>query len=242
MLLSRATFRSSSFIWTHKSSLIIVSREEEEKERLSLLLKIIRDLAGNSIIDKRMAAYPTSNTLSSTSSLSYHHLFSHGVASGSGTTTGLPHHPTDTSLISELPNHPALFDSNSDLSFCQATNYFDVAIPSSSSHHYHHHSHPADPLVRHFFNYRQNDPNNATGNYYSNFDYSAAVDTQSNPYVSYPPIGASGLATAQQEVPQQQQQQNIYPWMRRIHHGCGKNFLFTFEDQCFTSEMILMGH
>nr|ACI90351.1 Hox-5d [Philodina roseola] len=197
-----------------------------------------------------MASYPTSNTLSSASSLSYHHLFSHGVTSGTGTTTSITNHPTDTSLINELPNHHAFFDPNGDLSFCQSTNYFDVSIPSSSHHyHPHHHPHhPADPLVRHFFNYRQNDSNNSTGNYYSNFDYSSTVDSQSNAYVSYPPIVSTSIGTGttttsnQQEVPQQQQQhqQNIYPWMRRIHHGCERRKTYVDKDMQMRARSIMM--
>lgn len=154
-----------------------------------------------------MSVYPTSNQLSSTSSLSSHHHHHHlfppnGTSNENGFLTD----------FSSIPSHPS-----NEFGFPSNGNYFDVSIPSSASSHPH-----ADPLVRHFFNYRQNESNNSTGNYYSNFDYSTTEN-----YSSYPsshPIGpAPSVSTT---LPAgQQQPQNIYPWMRRIHHGCGKNFV-----------------
>ena len=182
-----------------------------------------------------MTAFPTPNTLSSASSLSYHHLLSNGIQPNQNTSPANVN-GSETSIVNDI--HPnGLFDGNTDFSFClpssQQGNFFDVSMPSSHCHN--------DPLVRHFFNYRQTDSSHP-GNYYSNpstgsfvnaFDYpyptaasDAAVPNQPPPHLQHP-LAASymgypqpGQQTQQQ---QQQQQQNIYPWMRRIHHGCGKS-------------------
>ena len=174
-------------------------------------IKIIRKLNYRRTND-RMAAFPSSNTLSSASSLSYHHLFSHG-----NNTSTANNHPSNTSLINDIPSN-SFFDPNTDLSFCQPTSYFDVPIPSSSSSSHHH----ADPFVRHLFNYRQTDPNNQTGNYYSNTSTGSFVNA-----FDYPPPPSTGIETPPQNLPyHHQQQQNIYPWMRRIHHGCGEYLVY----------------
>ena len=251
-----------------------------------------------------------SNTLSTTSSLSYHHLLSTSNGSNnnnhnSTNSTSSEENLTQTNPIHDINiNHT--FDGNTsylnnpDFSLCltgnQQTNPFDVVVStgaatSPSSSHFN-----SDPLVRHFFNYRQND-GNLSGNYYSNmstgafvnaFDYSytnltptgltsdAAVPSHpfstsnsvhshpqfvnSYPTYSHPqqqllkPVETFALPppphTQQQAHPQQQQQQqqhpqqqmthsnqqqNIYPWMRRIHNTCGEFFcsLFIFSHQYF---------
>ena len=205
-----------------------------------------------------MAAFPTPNTLSSASSLSYHHLLSNGTQPSHHTSpTNI--NGSETSIVNDI--HPnGLFEGNTDFSFClpssQQGSFFDVSMPSSHCH--------TDPLVRHFFNYRQTDSNHS-GNYYSNpstgsfvnaFDYAyptaatvasdAAVPNQPPP--PHHPLAASYMGypqqqQVQQQQQQQQQQQNIYPWMRRIHHGCGESrtrsmlrnssvVLFIFKHQC----------
>ncbi len=228
-------------------------------------------------------AAAAANTLSTTSSLSYHHLLttsngSNNNNNNSSNSTSSDENITQGNTINDV-NLNNTFDTNSaylnntDFSLClssnQQANPFDVVVSSSSSpSHFNN-----DPLVRHFFNYRQNDVN-LTGNYYSNMSTGSFVNAFDYPYTNMtPPTISTGLGTdaavpnhafsstltsnnppqhhhhhshsfvnsympyphPQQQllkptdsfsVPQQQQQanqqQNIYPWMRRIHNNCGK--------------------
>jgi hypothetical protein len=231
------------------------------------------------------------NTLSTTSSLSYHHLLSTSNGSNNNNNNNSSNSTSSDENITTINdvNINNAFDTNTsylnnaDFSLClstnQQTNPFDVVVSTSTSPpHFNN-----DPLVRHLFNYRQNDPN-FTGNYYSNmstgsfvnaFDYSytnmaptglasdAAVPnhgftstlTSNNPqqhhphphpsfvnsYIPYPHPQQQLLKQAdsfsvpiqQQQQHQVNQQQNIYPWMRRIHNNCGKffNVLLKFEEK-----------
>ena len=235
-------------------------------------------------------AAATANTLSTTSSLSYHHLLttsngsnnnnnnnsSHSTSSDENLTQGTT--INDVNLTNAFDANPSYLN-NTDFSLClsanQQPNPFDVVVSSSTSPS---HFNAADPLVRHFFNYRQNDVN-LTGNYYSNMSTGSFVNAFDYPYTNMTPTTIStGLGTdaavpnhafastlasnnpqqhhhhhphsfvnsymsyphPQQQilkptdsfpVPQQQQQsnqqQNIYPWMRRIHNNCGKNEFLT---------------
>jgi hypothetical protein len=147
-----------------------------------------------------MAAFPTSTTLPSASSLSYHHLFSHGAnhhhhhhhhhqeqqqqqqqqQQHPTSSTTLNSNADDASIINDIQVN-GLLESTADFPFSlpssQPSTLFDVSIPSSHCHN--------DPLVRHLFSYRPTDSNHA-GNYYSNtstgsfvnaFDYSYATTT-----------------------------------------------------------------
>ena len=224
-----------------------------------------------------------SNTLSTTSSLSYHHLLS--TANGSNNnnnntnnnsnSTSSEENLTQGTNINDV-NINNSFDTNTsylnntDFSLCltsnQVANPFDVVVASSTSpSHFNN-----DQLVRHFFNYRQNDSNLA-GNYYSNMSTGSFVNAFDYPYTNMAPttsLGSDAVAPnhaftsnnlqqhhphphafvnsyipyphpqqqllkqtdsfsvpLQQQQQQQQhanQQQNIYPWMRRIHNSCGK--------------------
>jgi hypothetical protein len=228
-----------------------------------------------------VAAAP-SNTLSTTSSLSYHHLLSTSNGSNNNNNNNNNNNSNSTSSEENLTQITTINDvnmnnafdtntsylNNSDFSLClssnQPTNPYDVVVSTSTSpSHFNN-----DPLVRHFFNYRQND-SNLTGNYYPNmstgsfvnaFDYpypnmtptglvsDAAVPNHgfpstltsnipqhhhphsfANSYLSYPHPQQQLLKqtdTFSVPIPQQQQQanqqQSIYPWMRRIHNSCGK--------------------
>jgi len=231
------------------------------------------------------------NTSSTTSSLSYHHLLSTSNGSNnnnnnnSSNSTSSDENLTQVTTINDV-NINNSFDTNTsylnntDFSLClsanQQANPFDVAVSASTS--------PSnfnnDSLVRHFFNYRQND-SNLTGNYYPNMSAGSFVNAFDYPYTNMTPTTiATGLGSdaavpnhgfpstltsnnpqqhyphhhsfvnsymsyshPQQQllkqpdsfsvpIPQQQQhqqhhqanqQQNIYPWMRRIHNNCGKN-------------------
>lgn len=231
-----------------------------------------------------------SNTLSTTSSLSYHHLLSTSNGSNnnnhnSTNSTSSEENLTQTNPIHDINiNHT--FDGNTsylnnpDFSLCltanQQTNPFDVVVSQATSpSHFNN-----DPLVRHFFNYRQND-GNLPGNYYANMSTGAFVNAFDYSYTNLTPTGLTSDTTIsnhpfstsnsvhshpqfvngypayshpqqqllkpvetfsippsqqvqqqqqqqqaqQQHLPQQSithtsQQQNIYPWMRRIHSTC----------------------
>lgn len=233
-----------------------------------------------------------SNTLSTTSSLSYHHLLSTSNGSNnnnhnSTNSTSSEENLTQTNPIHDINiNHT--FDGNTsylnnpDFSLCltanQQTNPFDVVVSQATSpSHFNN-----DPLVRHFFNYRQND-GNLPGNYYANMSTGAFVNAFDYSYTNLTPTGLTSDTTIsnhpfstsnsvhshpqfvngypayshpqqqllkpvetfsippsqqvqqqqqqqqaqQQHLPQQSithtsQQQNIYPWMRRIHSTCGE--------------------
>ncbi|CAF1009315.1 unnamed protein product [Adineta steineri] len=228
------------------------------------------------------------NALSTASSLSYHHLLSTSNGSNnnnnnhnSSNSTSSEENITPVNTIHDI-NINNSFDTNTtylnntDFTLCLSSNPqttpFDTVIATSTS--------PSpfnnDPLVRHFFNYRQND-SNLNGNYYSNmstgsfvnaFDYSYANMTPTglgsdpsmhnhaftstltsnnssqhhphhphsfvNSYITYPhpqqqilkqqtDSFSVPIQQQQQQHHQQQQinqQQNIYPWMRRIHNSC----------------------
>ena len=128
-----------------------------------------------------MAAFPAANTLSTASSLSYHHLLSNGTnrPHQNSNSTSPNENAVDASIIlNEIP--PAsLYDAQhtADLSFCLPSssgapqpNFFDVPIPTPHGNN--------DPLVRHFFNHhhRPNDAN-PTGTYYSNMSTGPFVNT-----------------------------------------------------------------
>jgi hypothetical protein len=230
-----------------------------------------------------------SNALSTTSSLSYHHLLL--TANGSNNNNNNTNNSNSTSSDENITQGTTIndvnvnnsFDTNTsylnnpDFSLCltsnQPTNPFDVVAASSASpSHFNN-----DQLVRHFFNYRQNDSNLA-GNYYSNMSTGSFVNAFDYPYTNMAPttglssdaaVPNHGFASAltsnnpqqhhphsfvnsylpyphpQQQllkqndsfsVPMQQQQQhtnqqqNVYPWMRRIHNSCGKfDVLFKFQ-------------
>ena len=194
-----------------------------------------------------MAAFPAANTLSTASSLSYHHLLSNGTNrthQNSNSSTSPNESAVDASIINEIPT-ASLYDAQhtADLSFCLPSSgapqpsFFDVPIPASHGNN--------DPLVRHFFNHHRPHDANPTGNYYSNMSTGPFVNSFEYSY----PNTAPGSLVADAAVPnhsfgstlqhahqhqafahpymsypapsQQQQQQNIYPWMRRLHHGCG---------------------
>jgi hypothetical protein len=242
-------------------------------------------------------AAAAANTLSTTSSLSYHHLLTTSNGSNNNNNNNSSHSTSSDENITQGTtindvNLTNTFDTNSpylnnaDFSLClsanQQPNPFDVVVSSSTSpSHFN-----ADPLVRHFFNYRQNDVN-LTGNYYSNMSTGPFVNAFDYPYTNMTPTTIStGLGTdasvpnhafasalssnnppqhhhhhshsfansymsyphPQQQilkptdsfsVPQQQQQsnqqQNIYPWMRRIHNNCGKNEILTDREMKFNS-------
>ena len=148
-----------------------------------------------------MAAFPAANTLSTASSLSYHHLLSNGTnrPHQNSNSTSPNENVVDASIIiNEIP--PAsLYDAQhtTDLSFCLPSssgapqpNFFDVPIPTSHGNN--------DPLVRHFFNHhhRPNDAN-TTGNYYSNMSTGPFVNTFEYSY----PNTASASLVADAAVP-----------------------------------------
>ena len=147
------------------------------------------------------AASVAANTLSTTSSLSYHHLLPTSNASNNNHHHHQQQHSNNSasseenlvqgSTINDV-NLSHTFDTNSsylantDFSLClsanQQVNPFDVVVSSSTS--------PSpfnsDPLVRHFFNYRQNEPN-LTGNYYSNVSTGSFVNAFDYPYTNMTP-------------------------------------------------------
>ena len=212
--------------------------------------------------------------------LSYHHLHSTLNTSHNQNSNSSPLSDERLSQANEANGNQSFdthvsYENNTDYSLCapshQSGNPFDVAAstPSSSSSHYN-----QDPIVRHFFHYRQNE-SNFTGNYYSNistgsfvnaFDYSysniAPAPSSNHPpdasvaHHSFPPPfpphhhhhhhpfvhsylpyqqpaqpslkQADSFAIPVQLQQQQQhhqpanQQQSIYPWMRRIHNHTGE--------------------
>lgn len=148
------------------------------------------------------------NTLSTTSSLSYHHLLPTSNASNnhhnhhhhSSNSTSSEENLVQGTTINDINlNHTfdgsASYLTNSDFSLClsgnQQVNPFDVVVSSSTS--------PSpfnsDPLVRHFFNYRQNETN-LTGNYYSNVSTGSFVNAFDYPYANMTPttLGAESAA------------------------------------------------
>ncbi|CAF4737560.1 unnamed protein product, partial [Rotaria socialis] len=118
-----------------------------------------------------------SNVLSTPSSLGYHHLFSTSNSSNNNNNNNNSSNSTSsdentiqgtttTTINNSFDTNPSYIN-NADFPLClssnQQANPFDVAgSVSTSPSHFNH-----DPLVRHFLNYRQNDPNLA-GNYYTN--------------------------------------------------------------------------
>lgn len=145
------------------------------------------------------AASVAGNTLSTTSSLSYHHLLPTSNASNNNHNH---HHHSNNSTSSEENlgqgttindlnlNHPfdgsASYLTNTDFSLClsanQQVNPFDVVVSSSASPS----AFNSDPLVRHFFNYRQNEAN-LTGNYYSNVSTGSFANAFDYPYANMAP-------------------------------------------------------
>lgn len=126
---------------------------------------------------------------------------------------------------------------------------FDVVLASGSVSSSHFNS---DPLVRHFFHYRSNETH-LTSNYYSSiaphFDYPYPNETSiSHSYIpSYPSESFSSVAPAPVPPPvapppppppsssvSTTHEQNIYPWMRRMHNHCqtGKDHSFVFLFHC----------
>jgi len=236
------------------------------------------------------AAAAVANALSTASSLSYHHLLS--TSNGSINNNNNNHNNSnstssddnitpvntinDVNINNSFDTNPSYLN-NTDFSLClssnQQTTPFDNVVTTSTSPS----SFNNDPLVRHFFNYRQNDsnlngsyyPNMSTGSFVNAFDYSytnmtptaittglgsdAAVPNHGfpstlasnnpqqhhphsfvNSYISYPHPQQQLLKQAdsfsvpiqqQQQQHQANQQQNIYPWMRRIHNSCGKFYV-----------------
>ena len=225
------------------------------------------------------AAAAVANALSTASSLSYHHLLttSNGSNNNNSNSTSSDDNITPINTINDV-NINNSFDTNTsylnnaDFSLCLSSNQqpvaFDTGVVTSTSPS----SFNNDPLVRHFFNYRQNDsnlngnyyPNMSTGSFVNAFDYSYTNMTPTtgltsdpslhnhgfnstltsnnlqqhhshpfvNSYISYPHPQQQLLKQTdsfsvpiqhqQQHHQQANQQQNIYPWMRRIHNSCGK--------------------
>jgi len=239
------------------------------------------------------AAAAVANALSTASSLSYHHLLS--TSNGSINNNNNNHNNSnstssddnitpvntinDVNINNSFDTNPSYLN-NTDFSLClssnQQTTPFDNVVTTSTSPS----SFNNDPLVRHFFNYRQNDsnlngsyyPNMSTGSFVNAFDYSYTNMTPAtglgsdssghnhgfpstnnpqhhhhphafaNSYIPYPhPQQQMLKPTDSFSVPiqQQHQQQNIYPWMRRIHNSCGKIFCliknFHLRDMKFNS-------
>lgn len=224
-----------------------------------------------------------------TSSLSYHHLLStsngsnnnnHNSSNSTSSDENLSTTINDVNINNTFDTTNTSYLNNTDFSLClssnQQVNPFDVVVSTSTSpSHFNN-----DQLVRHFFNYRQNETN-LTGNYYPNMSTGSFVNAFDYPYTNMTPTAGIGSDTTipnhaftptltsnnlqqhhshphsfvnsymsyphpQQQLlkqtdsfsvpipPQQQthqtnhQQQNIYPWMRRIHNNCGKSSLFLF--------------
>jgi hypothetical protein len=177
-----------------------------------------------------MATFPATATAASntSSSMGYHHLLAASNGNHDNSNSTSPNENiVQTSIITDTNTHTS-FDTNTDFSFylpsTQQTNLFDAAIPSSTS--------PSnfnnDPVVRHFFNYRQTD-SNYNGNYYPNaYDYPYANITSSTPHfgtdAAVPNHGFTSVSNNQQQqhAYMPYHQQNNYPWMRRIHNNCGE--------------------
>ena len=135
------------------------------------------------------------NTVPSPSSsppaLSYHHLHSTSNPSRHQNSDRSP--LSDERLLQENETHVhqsfdthGSYENNTDYSLCvssnQSGNSFDVAAstPSASSHY------NQDPIVRHFFHYRQNE-SNFTGNYYSNISAGSFVNAFDYSYSNIAP-------------------------------------------------------
>lgn len=130
----------------------------------------------------------------------------------------LHHHPVDNSAVYLNPNEFALCFPTS-----QTNSSFDVLLTSSSPSPSHFNS---DPLVRHFFHYRPNEnfyPPMGPNAFVNSFEYGYPnVPTDTSPNItthSYIPTTSyqADLPKESPPVAQTSQEQNIYPWMRRIH-------------------------
>ncbi|UJR35995.1 hypothetical protein I4U23_028735 [Adineta vaga] len=140
------------------------------------------------------------NALSTTSSLSYHHLLS--TSNGNNNNNNNTNHnsnstSSDDNLTPINPNNDInlnnTFDTNTsylnnaDFSLClssnQQTTPFDAVVATSTS--------PLpfnnDPLVRHFFNYRQQNDANLNGNYYPNMSSGSFVNAFDYTYANMAP-------------------------------------------------------
>ncbi|CAF1680252.1 unnamed protein product, partial [Adineta ricciae] len=138
------------------------------------------------------------NALSTASSLSYHHLLSasngnnNNNNNNSSNSTSSDENLTPINPINDI-NLNNTFDSNTsylnntDFSLClpstQQTTPFDAVVATSTS--------PLpfnnDPLVRHFFNYRQQNDANLTGNYYPNMSSGSFVNAFDYSYANMAP-------------------------------------------------------
>nr|ACI90343.1 Hox-5b [Philodina roseola] len=137
------------------------------------------------------------------------------------TSTDDLHHPIENSAVYLNPNEFTLCFPSS-----QTNSSFDVLLTSSSPSPSHFNS---DPLVRHFFHYRPNEnyyPSMGPNAFVNSFEYAAyptaTADSTANLAVaaahSYIPTNYQpDIPKESTSVSQSSQQQNIYPWMRRIH-------------------------
>ena len=143
-------------------------------------------------------ASPTAatNIVSSSSppALSYHHLHSTSNPSRNQNSNSSPlsderlSRENEANANQSFDTH-ASYENNTDYSLCvpshQSGNPFDVATSTSS--HYN-----QDPIVRHFFHYRQNE-SNFTGNYYSNISAGSFVNAFDYSYSNIAPAPSSNL-------------------------------------------------
>jgi hypothetical protein len=136
-----------------------------------------------------IAAAAAANTLSTASSLSYHHLLSASNGSNNNNSSN------SASSDENITQGPSINDINITNSFDTNTSYinntdFSLCLPSNQFE-----SSSNDPLVRHFFNYRQND-SNLTANYYSNMSTGSFVNTFDYSYPNTTPTTGLGSDAA----------------------------------------------